>query len=228
MRPLVIRAHIYMPGKGGGRRSLRSAVAHLKYMGNPKKEELIRDDEALRDRGDTDEAAIHARYAGHRPGSTGLFGPDRDVPVNEAALAKELGDHKGPVWRLIVSVTEADARAMGGQLMGRPSWEDACRAAIPKMAQEMGIPAADLRWTAAMHRKEGHPHVHVLMWSADRERGYLNKRGLDASRRAWVSELYAPARDRLGTEKSQLRKDITEQSRLVLGRTDAADLGQQL
>jgi len=159
-----------MPGQGG-RRSLHSAVAHLKYMGNPKKEELVRDDEAMREQG-VDEAAVHARYAAHRPGSTGMFGPEPARPVDETEVLQTIRSHKGPVWRLIVSVHEDDVRAMGGQLYHRAAWEDAVRAVLPEMAAEMHIPPQALRWAAAMHRKVGPEviaagktptcHVHAL------------------------------------------------------------------
>ncbi len=236
MRPLILRAHIYMPGKGG-RRSLHSAVAHLKYMGNPKKEDLVRDDEAMREQG-LDEAAIHARYAAHRPGSTGMFGPERNRTVDETEVLQTIRSHRGPVWRVIVSVHEDDVRAMGGQLYHREAWENAVRAVLPKMADEMGIPASKLRWAAAMHRKVGPEvvaagktptcHVHILLWSEDPEKGYLSRKGIDAAHRAWTSELYAPARQTLGREKSALRQEIAEQSRLVLGHSSAEDLGARL
>ena len=225
LRPIVLRVHIYQPG-GRGRHSMAAAVAHSKYLRNPRKEELVRQDESNRDRG-LEEAAIHRRYMEERQGSEGLFGPVGAV-LDGPTIDRELAIHRGPVWRLIVSVAEDDVRQMGGRLLHRPAWEDAIRAALPKMAEEIGIPQADLRWAAAMHRKEGHPHVHILMWSVDPTKGFLSKKGLDAARRAWAHELYAPERDRLGREKSALRQEITTQSRLLLGRTDAAELGQRL
>ncbi len=236
MRPLVAKHHIYLPDKGG-RRSLHSAVAHVKYMGNPKKEELVRDDEAMRELG-LDEAAVHARYAAHRPGSTGLFGPERDKPVDEKEVLQAIRTHEGPAWRVIVSVHEDDVRAMGGQLYHRAAWEDAIRAVLPKMADEMGIPMHDLRWVAAMHRKVGPEvgaagktptcHVHILLWSEDPTKGYLNRKTIDMARRTWTSELYAPAREALGKEKSDLRQEIAQQSRLMLGQGSAEDLGSRL
>lgn len=225
--PYIMKTWYYAP-KAQGKHSMYACGEHLRYMGNPKKEELVSDAEALRDVEDVDERVIHARYMAERPGSQGYFGPDPRHPPDAAALAEELRTHDGPVWRLFPSVHADDVAAMGGQLFHRAAWEQAARAVLPRMAEEMGIPPESLRWVAAMHRKDGHPHLHVLLWSADPTKGYLSTQSLDAAKRLWVSELYAPERIRLGQEKSELRKSLTEHSRLILGRVGAADLGQQL
>lgn len=196
-------------------------------MNNPKKEELVTDAEALREQAE-DEAAIHARYMSERPGSRGLFGRDPDRPPDQEALFREIVQHKGPVWRFFVSVHEGDARAMGGALMRRQTWEEACRALVPKMAAEMNIPVGQVRWAAAMHRKEGHPHIHLLVWSAEPDKGFLNRKGLDRIKRAWVSQLYGPERTRLGTEKSELRAAISASFRDALTLSDKDTLAAQL
>ncbi len=226
MRPLIVKSSYYRPG-GGRRNGMQAAVAHLKYMANPRKEELVTDAETLRE-AEADEAAIHAKYMSERPGSQGLFGADPANPPDQAALLKELEHHQGPVWRLFVSVHEDDARAMGGQLMHRQAWEDAARAVLPKMAEEMGIPAESLRWAAAMHRKEGHPHIHLLIWSADPKRGFLGREGLDQSKRAWVSALYGPERERLGKEKSEIRSALGDTFRGALTRSQSDEFARRL
>ena len=219
LRPLIVKAHVYLPG-GGRKRGLIAAREHLRYMNNPKKEELVTDAEALWERGEG-EAAIHARYMSERPGSQGLFGEAHELRPDQETLLREIVEHKGPVWRFFVSVHEDDAHAMGGALMRRQMWEEACRALVPKMAAEMNIPVVHVRWAAAMHRKEGHPHIHLLMWSADPAKGFLNRKGLDQVKRAWVSQLYGPERARLGREKSELRSAIGTSFRAALTRSDS-------
>ncbi len=226
MRPLVVKVHIYRPG-GGRSYGLPAACGHLRYMNSPKKEELVTDAASMREQLQ-DEAAIHAKYMDERPGSQGLFATDPDHPPDQATLQREIAKHQGPVWRLFVSVHEDDAREMGGALMRRQSWEDACRVVLPKMAEEMGIPAGQIRWAAAMHRKEGHPHIHLLIWSQDPGKGFLGRDGLDKSKRAWVSALYAPERERLGEEKSALRAAIGEEFREALGRTTTDEFARRL
>lgn len=224
MRPFILKASYYRGRKGS---SFRGALAHFKYMGNPKKEELLTAADGDRDRGE-DEAAIHARYMSERAGSLGYISQDPLRDVDPAALGEELRNHTGTVWRVIVSVTEADAKAMGGDLMGRAAWEAAAREVVPKMAAAMNIPADHLRWTAAVHRKEGHPHMHLLLWSADPVRGYLGPRALTASKREWVSALYRPERERLGKEKSELRQAVTAGARDRLSNRDEQQLAARL
>ena len=212
LRPLVLRAHFYHPALKP-KHNFRSPLGHFKYMGNPKKEELARAGE----RGDTREnAAIHAAYIAGRPGSTGYIGPDPDSLPDPDAIAKELRDHQGPVWRMFVSVREDDARRLG--LMDRPLWEQAARTVVPEMAQRMGIPAANLRWVAAMHRKKGHPHLHLLVWehTPKRDRGMLADKERQTIRRAWVRELYRPVREPLAKEMAAALKLVEQASRTEL------------
>lgn len=212
LRPLVVKLHFYSPPVRG---DSAGVVAHLDYMGNPKKEELVRAGE----QDDRDSAAIHAVYMTGRPGSTGYIGPDeRNLPDPEA-IASELRKHEGPVWRAIISVTEADARAMGGELMGRTAWEESARAVLPRMADAMGIDREDLCWVAAMHRKDGHPHLHLLFWekTAKRTRGVLCYGERRDVRRLWVQSLYRSERERLGLEKDLLRDQLVQGSRAELG-----------
>jgi hypothetical protein len=214
LRPLVIKLHFYTPTP----KDRAGALSHLDYMGNPKKEELVRaGEDAERD----DSAAIHAAYMESRSGSTGYIGPDDRSLPDPSVIASELRSHEGPVWRAIISVTETDARSMGGQLLARPAWEDAARDVVPRMADAMGIKRDDLEWVAAMHRKEGHPHLHLLFWekTAERKRGVLSDGERRDVRKLWVQSLYRPERDRLGLEKQLLRENLVQGSRAELNAT---------
>lgn len=225
LRPFVLKAAFYLPTRQGRVR----AVAHLKYMGHPDKEDLVSAHESDHAMG-LESAAVHAKYMSERPGSCGYFGPAPDHAPDPDAVAKALRRHAGPIWRHFVSVTEADARALGGGLLDRPAWEAAARQVVPQMSEAMGIPVDRVRWVAALHRKEGHPHLHLLMWEdpPGRERGQLSQHELRSFKRAWVSALYRPELERIGTEKSAVRQELLTAARVRLSRREERDLAERL
>ena len=236
MRPLIVKAKFLLPGPSRH----EAARDYLRYIANPSRDDLARWEETLRQRDVESEASIYAMHIQERKGSEGLFGPDVNGEVSEAELEQAFGDHAGPIWTMIVSVHHDDAVAELPDLMGRAAWEDALRLTMPQVGATMHIPAQDLRWVAAMHRrpKDGSPHVHILFWSQDPTKGVRNVHGrtyaqvgpkaLDALKRMWTSELYGPVRERLGKEKSGLRAEAGETAWQVLGRSQAEDLGSRL
>ncbi len=201
LRPLYMGLHFYLP-HGTASSPHAGAVAHARYMVSPKKEELVR----LSDPG------IHARYMAERPGSAGLFGPDPEQEPDLSQMVEIIQHHPGPVWRLIVSVTEEDARVLAehslDSLLQRRSWEQACRLVMPQIGAELGL--ADLEWAAAMHRKEGHPHIHLLFWESTPRRaiGQVSSGERRQMRRLWMRELYRPIRGPLQAEKHQVRESL--------------------
>lgn len=201
LRPLYMGLHFYL-SQGTTSLSHLGAVAHARYMVNPKKEELVR----------SADAGIHARYMAERPGSAGLFGPDPEQEPDLTQMVDIIQHHEGPVWRLIVSVTEADARALAEHtsesLLHRSSWEQACRLVMPQIGAELGL--ARLDWAAAMHRKEGHPHIHLLFWESNPRRavGQVSVGERRQMRRLWMRELYRPVRGPLQAEKHQVREAL--------------------
>ena len=213
MRPFIIRAHFYLPG-GKGKTSMKAAVGHLKYMIDPDRhqssnEELLMPDHL--------EAGIHAKYMIERPGSLGGFGPTQAIP-DPNAIAHLFEHHDGPIWRCFVSVKEEDARAMGGGLLTRKTWEESARRQLPKMAQALGIQPDNLDWIAAVHRKDGHPHIHLLLWekAPTRERGKWSPSELKQIKQHWIRDLYAPLRDQAITAKNVARQSVVNATREAL------------
>ena len=217
MRPFYLENYFYSPrSKGGeGKTSPKAAIGHLHYMVDPErhtsaKEELLMPSHL--------EAGIHARYMIERPGSLGGFGPDARTIPDVRQIARLFESHQGPIWRCFVSVKEEDARAMGGGLMTRKGWEDAARRQLPKTAQALGIRPDNLDWVAAVHRKDGHPHIHLLFWEKhpERERGMWNPTELQAIKQNWIRDLYAPARDRWSANKTDARQAALRATRTTL------------
>ena len=123
-KPFVMRVHFYT-AQGTGTHSLASGAHHAEYMGSKAKAELLIDGlmaEANRSRS-LQSAAIHAQYVGEREGSLGYFGNMADRPQ---AAQQSILQAQGPVWRVIASVGEEDALNMGGALITKAGWDQAC------------------------------------------------------------------------------------------------------
>ncbi len=201
--PLVVKIGFYTPSKTNVARN----KAHVDYIATrpgvvkelePAVEEMI----------DPSTAVGHIKYAHERPGSHGLFGPDKEMSLDE--IKKELGNHKGMVWRMIVSLREEDACRL--DMTSRRQWEQKMRASIPDVADKMGIPLSNLRWCAAFHNEPGHPHVHVMIWEKEpkRTRGKLSQAERKDVRRVFAKEIYAEERMQLNREKTAERDLIRE------------------
>lgn len=206
-QPFVMRLHYYLPS-GDKLNSLQSGAHHIEYMGSVEKHELLLGGEPAADRTTLESAAIHAKYAGEREGSMGYFGNAADDPK---AAQKSITEAHGPVWRVIASVGEQDALAMGGDLTSKEGWERAAQPVVDKMIAQLGLDPAKVQWIAAAHRHqkvENNPHVHLLFWEAgepSRKTAKWTDQERRAIRKAWISELYRPERQVLGKEKSEAR-----------------------
>lgn len=208
-QPFIPRYHFYLPD-GKGLNSFESAAHHVEYMGSKNKAELLIGgllseevhDHSLRS------AAIHAKYAGEREGSLGYLGSLAHDPQR---AQRSILSAQGPVWRVIASVGESDAKAMGGDLLTKAGWDKATPPAVQKMIKTLALDPTKVQWIAAVHRHQKHennPHLHLLLWEEGRPTRKTAKWTPDEMRtvkRDWVSALYAPERQMLGQEKTEAR-----------------------
>lgn len=201
--PLVVKIGFYMPSKENAEKN----KAHVDYIATrpgvvkgvePDIEEWI----------DPSTAMGHIKYAHERPGSHGLFGPNDEMSLGE--VKQELSNHNGLVWRMIVSLREDDACRL--DMISRRHWEQKMKAALPDVADKMGIPISNLRWCAAFHNEPGHPHVHVMLWEKEPKRtwGELSAGELKDVKRMFAREIYAEERVQLSIEKTVERDLIQE------------------
>lgn len=203
-QPFILRLHFYT-AKGQGLKGLDSAAHHVEYMGSCEKDELL-----VEDRTSLDSAALHVQYAGERAGSLGYFGSLADRPQ---AAQKSILQAQGPVWRVIASVGESDAMAMGGALLTKAGWDTATQPVVTQMIHELGLDPAKVQWIAAVHRHQHHennPHVHLLLWEAgtpSRKKGQWTDQERRAIRRDFMAALYAPEREAIGQEKTSARQE---------------------
>lgn len=228
-QPMILKMKFYLPG-ATGKDSLAQAARHADYIVKEEKNEVM-----MPSRETLESAAIHAKYAGERPGNMGgLFGPDPHHPPDVDEVQRIMRMSKGPVWLAIVTVGEADALSMGGRLTTQEGWAAAARKVMPDIAKHMGIDPANLDWSAAAHRwqhgGERNPHIHLQFWEKHPTRvvAQLTTKERKAVRQTWVKTLYAPEFARLGQEKSQARQTIRAEAQALLDQARFAAKGQGL
>lgn len=205
MAPVVFKIKFY----SNKNRTMEKNVAHINYIatrpGVDKNEKINTELEEI----DLDNAESHVGYITSRPRSHGLF-DDKDRVVNLNDVKNELKEHKGIVWRSVLSLKEKDAIRLG--YVDRQQWEEVLRSYMPDAAKKLGIEEPNLRWVAAFHQEKGHPHCHIMFWekSPKRTRGKLGEWELKQMKKTFVKGLYEKERSRLYAEKTATRDLIRD------------------
>ena len=71
------------------------------------------------------------------------------------------------MFRGIISLGEPEAGER--DYYRREKWQRLSEPAMAEIAKQAHIDPAKLRWVAAMHNTQGHPHMHLLYWDAGNE-----------------------------------------------------------
>ena len=141
---------------------------------------------------DLDERENFVDYIANRPGvkkirEHGLWNTDGQVPVMQTAM-DEVSHHEGNVWRPIISLPREDAERLGYDHV--EAWQNLIKSSFVDIAEGYKIKPDHLRWYAAMHMKEKHIHVHMVIFSTDPKEGYLTKQGIKQIKSALVRQVY--------------------------------------
>ena len=141
---------------------------------------------------DLDERENFVGYIANRPGvqrvgTHGLWNADGQVPVMQTAM-DEVSHHEGNVWRPIISLPREDAERLGYDHV--ETWQNLIKSSIIDIAEGYKIKPDHLRWYAAMHMKEKHIHVHMVIFSTNPKEGYLTKQGIQQIKSALVRQVY--------------------------------------
>lgn len=139
-----------------------------------------------------DERENFIGYIANRPGvkelnEHGLWNEDGQVPVMQTAMG-EVSQHEGNVWRPIISLPREDAERLGYDDV--ETWQNLIKSSLIDIAEGYKIKPDHLRWYAAMHVKEKHIHVHMVIFSTDPKEGYLTKQGIKQIKSALVRQVY--------------------------------------
>ena len=158
MARLIFKAPYYKPGRKAGK---GERGAYAKYIATRDGVELLR--------------SGMADYINERKGSNGLFS-DEGVVINLSQIEETINNHSGNVWGLIFSLKRDDAERLGYN--SAVQWMNLLRSHRNDIAREMHIAPGNLRWYAAYHNSETHPHVHMLVWSDRPHEPHLSTLGI--------------------------------------------------
>lgn len=155
---------------------------------------------------------IATRPGAQRLGDHGLFG-DGDT-VDLAKAMGELEGYTGNVWTHIISLRREDSARLGYD--NARVWRNLLKAHRNEIAEAMIIPQENFRWYAAFHDEGGHPHVHMMAWSADPSQGYLTRDGIRHIRSKLTNDIFHQEMLHLYEQKSVSRDKLVQQARQAM------------
>ena len=188
MARLIFKAPYYKPGRKAGK---GERGAYAKYIATRDGVELLR--------------SGMADYINERKGSNGLFS-DEGVVINLSQIEETINNHSGNVWGLIFSLKREDAERLGYN--SAVQWMNLLRSHRNDIAREMHIAPGNLRWYAAYHNSETHPHVHMLVWSDKPQEPYLSTVGIHNIKQTIAKDIFRQDLISVYKEQTQARDNI--------------------
>lgn len=152
-------------------------------------------------------------YIANRPGAEqlgehGLF-TDTGSPVVLSQVQERAAKHEGPIWTHVISLRREDAARLGYD--HAEQWAALLRSRRAALAKEMKIDSANLRWYAAFHNESHHPHVHLMVYSANPKQGFLTEQGIHNLRSTFAHDIFrqdfAHIYDEQNLQRTALKED---------------------
>lgn len=156
----------------------------------------------------------YLEYMAQRPRSHGLF--SADGPADLEKTVEEISGHTGPVWTFIWSLRREDAARLGYETS--ENWRKLLLAHQTELAQAMKISPGNFRWRAAFHNEKHHPHVHVMVWSADPRQGFLTEQGIEKMRSRLSNEIFRDELLSLYQKKDLSYSQVRDRAAEAMGR----------
>ena len=200
MPGLIQKSGYIKPGSGGGH--------YAEYIATREGVELLDAPHPSHDGGG------YLEYMAERPRSHGLF--SADGPADLEKTMGEINQHAGPVWTFIWSLRREDAARLGYE--NSESWRKLLLAHQTELAQAMKISPGNFRWRAAFHDEKHHPHIHMMVWSADPKQGFLTEQGIEKMRSQLSNEIFRDELLSLYQQKDQSYQQVRDQAAEAMGR----------
>lgn len=160
----------------------------------------------------------YADYIATRPrvqrfGTHGLF-TDDGVQVKLNEVSENLNQYGGNVWTVIISIRREDAERLGFNTGER--WRDMLRSQTSLISENFHIPMQNLKWFAAFHNESQHPHVHLIVYSAEEKQAYLSKQGVLNLRSSFAKDIFAQDLLCIYEKQTEYRDELKVNSREVI------------
>jgi hypothetical protein len=130
---------------------------------------------------------IAGRPRVERIGEHGLF-TDAGVPVVLAQVQEDVCNHK--VLSGLMSSACAGRMPQGLDMTAESSGRIYSAVKKPCSAKHMKIDSENLRWYAAFHNESHHPHVHLMVYSAKDNDGFLTEPAIEAMRSEMAHDIF--------------------------------------
>ena len=202
MAKLILKAPYYKPGHRT--ESGRSRGGYAEYIATREGVEILR--------------GGMLGYIGERQGSNGLFS-DEGEKINLSAISREIDEHPGNVWGIIISLKREDAERLGYN--SAEQWLNLLRSHRNDIAKEMHILPSNLRWYAAYHNKEKNPHVHIMVWSKEPREPFLSREGIHNLKQTFASDIFRQELTSIYKKQTEVRDDLKEKYKNIIAKVVA-------
>lgn len=202
MAKLILKAPYYKPGHRT--ESGKSRGGYAEYIATREGVEILR--------------GGMLGYIGERQGSHGLFS-DEGVKINLSAVSREIDEHPGNVWGIIISLKREDAERLGYN--SAEQWMNLLRSHRNDIAKEMQILPSNLRWYAAYHNKEKNPHVHVMVWSKEPREPFLSREGIHNLKQTFATDIFRQELTSIYKKQTEVRDDLKEKYKNIIAKVVA-------
>ena len=129
---------------------------------------------------------------------------------------EESNGHTGLVWTFVNSLKREDAHRLCYE--NSESWRRLLLAHQTELAQAMKILPSNFRWYAAFHDKKHHPHIHMMVWSADPQQGFLTEKGIEKMRSQLSNEIFRDELPSLHQQKDLFYSQVRDAAMEAMGR----------
>ena len=168
----------------------------------------------------TDEPSANNQYIHYiakRQNSQGLFANFEFTNITEVARnVRNMTDAGVNVYRGIVSLCEEDAIALG--YTKKEAWVGYMNSVMNDVGNLFGIPVTSLKWCAAVHMEQGHPHCHYTFWRTDGKvmSSYIHTSLQNKVREFLSGEMFKAERELLIPDKNLYRASTLKATQSVI------------